>query len=260
MKTVFFMAIVLLVIWANIALAVSSNNIVLYYSFDEDGGKDVIDRSGNGMSGEISGNPARIDGVFGGALDLKGVANEYVQILDLLPIGSGSSTVAMWIRVPSGAVGRVGIVLGNYPDPRGGSNSGSNMELHDDGQMRMWWDDSRPQLYATTDLRDDEWHHIAYVRDTDDDEFRMYIDAKEEELPDTDFGAGDDIELIMLHRIGADNRDQRGDEPPWLQAAIDDFVIYTRVLTEGELEELMANPALAVHLAGKLASTWGGIK
>ena len=257
MKTVFFMAIVLFVIWANIALAVSSRDIVLYYAFDEGSGKDVIDCSGNGMSGEISGNPERIDGVFGGALDLKGVANEYVQILDLLPIGSGSSTVAMWIRVPSNAAGRVGIVLGNYPDPRDGSNSGSNMELHDDGQMRMWWNDSRPQLYATTDLRDDEWHHIAYVRDTDDDEFRMYIDAKEEELPDTDFGAGDDIELIMLHRIGADNR---GAAAPWLQSAIDDFVIYTRVLAEDELEELMARPALAVHLAGKLASTWGGIK
>jgi hypothetical protein len=131
------------------------------------------------------------------------------------------------------------------------------MEIHDDGQMRMWWNDSEPQLFGTTDLRDDEWHHIAYVRDKDDDRFKMYIDAKAEELPDSPFGAGDDIELILLHRIGADNR---GANSPWLQAALDDLVIYSRVLTEDELEELMARPASAVHLAGKLASTWGGIK
>ena len=72
MKTVLFMLIVSLVIWANIALAVSSNNIVLYYAFDEGGGKEVVDSSGNGMSGEISGNPERIDGVFGGKLEFTG--------------------------------------------------------------------------------------------------------------------------------------------------------------------------------------------
>ena len=208
---------------------------MLYYAFDEGSGNAVIDDSGNGLSGEINGSPAWIDGVFGGALEFTGTANEYVQITDVLPIASGSSTVAMWIKVPSDAVGRVGVVLGNNPDDSGG---GSSMELHDDGQMRIWWNFAKPDLYATaTDLRDDEWHHIAWVRDTDEDRFKMYIDAKTEALPDSPLGAGDDQEeFISLHRIGADNR---GADSPWLQAAIDDLVIYSRALTEGESKNII---------------------
>jgi hypothetical protein len=211
-------------------LTASTNDIVLYYSFDEGRGDEVIDGSGNGLDGDISGDPEWIEGVFGGALEFKGIVDEYIQITDVLPIGSGNNTVAMWIKIPTNAAGRVGILLGNYPDA-----PNSNWEIHDDGQMRIWWNHGSPDLYGTTDIRDDEWHHLTFIREAGAG-YSMYLDGEVEMAPGD--AAGNNINFTTKHRVGGDNR---GPNSPWLQASIDDLVIFDRVLTEEEINKLVKN-------------------
>ena len=41
---------------------------------------------------------------------------------------------------------------------------------------------------------------------------------------------------------------------------IDEVAIYNRALSADEIKELMSAPPAAVRAAGKLATTWGGIK
>ena len=249
---VFVLAIGLVVSLTTIGEAVQDKGMVLYYSFDEGMGKKVKDLSGNGFDGEISGNPQWVDGKFFKALCFTGVVNEYVQIKEILPIGSTDSTVAMWIKVPKTAAGRVGILLGNYPDV-----PNSNWEIHAKGEMRIWWNNGHPDIKAVTDLRDDEWHHLTFIRDKAKNRFAMYIDGKKEfELIAT---AGDDIEFTTLHRVGGDNR---GDNSPWLQATIDELVIFDRVLSEDEIRDLMKSPVIIedVRPSGKLGTVWGRIK
>jgi hypothetical protein len=226
---------------------------VLYYSFNEGAGKQVKDDSGKGLDGEISGDPEWVDGMFSKGLNFSGKLNNYVQIGKSLPIGSSSNTVAMWIRVPKNASGRVGVILGNYPNA-----PNSNWELHSTGQMRVWWNNGNPDLYGTTDLRDDEWHHLAFVRDTDTGRFSLYIDAKRETAPGVAGGA--EIEFITPHRLGGDNR---GDNSPWLQATVDELVICNRALTKSEVQGLLHGPAMGpgfIRPSDKLSSTWGEIK
>jgi hypothetical protein len=226
---------------------------VLYYSFDEGAGNEVKDDSGEGYDGEISGAPEWVDGRFASGLKFSGEVNDYVQINKPLTIGSGNNTVALWIRVPENAAGRVGVILGNYP-----ANPNSNWELHSNGQLRVWWNNGNPDLYGGTDLRDDEWHHLTFVRDTDTGRFSMYIDGKREAAPG-ELG-GSEIEFTTFHRIGGDNR---GDNSPWLQATVDELVIYNRALTRDEVQGLMDGPAMRpgyVDPCDKLSSTWGKLK
>ena len=101
------------------------------------------DYSGQGNDGTFVGAPQWVSGVIGGALAFDGDNNDQVELTTVLPVGSSSSTVALWIKVPSvGEDGlasgeRVGDVLGSYPD-----SPNSNWELHNAGQMRLCWNSS----------------------------------------------------------------------------------------------------------------------
>lgn len=86
----------------------------------------------------------------------------------------------------------------------------------------------------------------------------MYIDGKREAMPGGAGGA--EIEFTTSHRVGGDNR---GDNSPWLQATVDELVIYNRALTKDEVQSLLDGPAMRpgpVEPSDKLSSTWGKIK
>ena len=111
--------------------------------------------------------------------------------------------MSVWIKIPtvgSGGLGseRVGIVLGNYPDAYN-----INWELHDDGQMRIYWNSGEIDQLGTTDLRDYTWHHIVWVRDKAANRMYMYIDGVLEKTITT---AGSDVTCSTAPKIGADNR------------------------------------------------------
>ena len=167
--------------------------------------------------------------------------NGFVQLASNLSEidGGASNTVEAWVQVPSSATGRVGVILGNFEDS---STLVGNWEIHDDGQLRVFWDNGNnsigTNLFGTTDLRDDKWHHIAIVRDTGpNNEFRAYIDGNIELLNgpgSTANIAGENFSFSALHRIGSDNRNGASAGIPF-QGSIDELAIYDRVLTEREI-------------------------
>jgi len=123
---------------------------------------------------------------------------------------------------------RVGVILGNFDN-----SPNSNWEIHNDGQVRISWNNGELDLFGTTDLRDDTWHHLAFVRDTAAGEFRVYIDGVEETLT-THVGAGADITFAANHRIGSDNRNGAAAAIAF-HGAIDELAIYDRALTPTEI-------------------------
>jgi len=73
--------------------------LVAAYSFDEDGGTTVVDRSGHGNDGTLINDPSRIaDGRSGGALSFNGV-DQRVNVPDSpsLDLGKGM-TIEAWVR------------------------------------------------------------------------------------------------------------------------------------------------------------------
>jgi len=167
------------------------------------------------------------------ALEFDGI-EEYVQLSQPLEIGSSSNTIELWVKIPKVGSGnldsgeRVGIILGNFDnDPNAG------WEIHSNGQMRLWWNNGQIDVYGSADLRDNKWHHLAFVRDKVNDKFIFYIDG-EVELEVA--GAGADITFTTTHRIGADNR---GSGTPYFHGQMDELRIWSKARTQTEIQDNM---------------------
>jgi hypothetical protein len=175
-----------------------------------------------------SGNEARpVNGVGVGAAGVIGTGAKFdgdddeLVLSKILPVGLSDNSVVLWLRVPrTGTAGlaaseRVGIVLGNFPD-----RPCANWELHGKGQMRLYWNAGQVDQFGTTDVRDDAWHHLAWVRSRTGNKISFYLDGGLERTIDS---AGDDIVFTTPHRIGGDNRGK----PPNFHGDMDELRVST---------------------------------
>lgn len=160
---------------------------------------------------------------LGNALSFTG--KEYIELSKSYAIGSTSHTVELWLKVPTGISGRIGVIMGNY-----GMSPNSNWEIHDDGELRLYWNGGEIDARGTTDLRDDKWHHVAFVRDVSSDKIIVYIDGEVELSRST---AGSNITLGAF-RIGSD---RRGSSTLYFHGAMDEFRIWSKARTQQEIKE-----------------------
>ena len=139
----------------------------------------------------------------GYALEFDGI-DDYILLSEVIDIGSTSSTVSMWVKVPVVGEGnlsadeRVGILLGNQ-----WRNPNSNWEIYNEGQIRFHWNEGETKYLGSSDLRDGKWHHIAFVRDVDNNLLKGYVDGVAE-IDENDDGTN----LTFGHAfyVGSDNR------------------------------------------------------
>ncbi len=109
---------------------------VSFFRFEESSGATANDtirvNSGTFTNGVTLGQAGPLANL-GSAAAFDGV-DDYVQLDELLSIGSSSSTIEVWVKVPTVGSGgltsneRVGVILGNY-----NGNPNSNWEIADDG-------------------------------------------------------------------------------------------------------------------------------
>ncbi len=209
-------------------------SLVGWWTFDEGSGTIAYDYSGQGNDGTIEGDPQWVDGKIGGAMQFDGDGDSIQLKFVFTTLGSSSNTVAAWVKVPLagteglGATERVGNLLGNYND-----SPNSNWEFHAAGEMRTWWNGGEVDGRGSTDIRDNTWHHVAWVRDKATNANYMYIDGQ---LENTVQSLGTDITFSTTHRIAADNR---GTSTPNWHGLIDDLQVYTRALSQGEISGIM---------------------
>ncbi|MDZ7821058.1 MAG: LamG domain-containing protein [Candidatus Marinimicrobia bacterium] len=116
---------------------------------------------------------------------------------------------------------------GNY-----NSEQNAGWEVHNDGQIRMWWN-GEPDVYGSKDLRDNSWHHVAFVRDETNNYLRGYVDGVLEfENP----GCGPDLSFTATHRIGRDNRSSGS---PHFHGGIDELRVWSTARTQSQIREFM---------------------
>jgi len=223
--------------------------LIAHYKFDETSGTTATDSSGSGNTGTLT-NMAGTEwttGKVGGALDFDGLGG-YVQLSQITAIGSTSSTVAMWVKIPVVGQGnlsggeRVGNIMGNY-----NSSPNMNLEVHNDGQIR-YYIGSQKDVYGSLDLRDNQWHHLAFVRDKGNDKLFGYVDGG---VDLTSNGSGSDVSFNTSFRIG---RDYRGGSGIPFHGSIDDLRIYNSALSASEVSALAAGASTAPEPASVFAS------
>ncbi|MEO2005844.1 MAG: LamG domain-containing protein [Candidatus Poribacteria bacterium] len=244
----------------SVAAAISDDDLVGAWLFDNDGDP-AVDSSDMGNDGEIIGNVSWADdGQFGGALVFEG-DESWVSVEDdpSLHFTEGTDfTVAAWLRTEMAAGDPPMIVAKNY-QPAGVNpwwalyyaNQGKSL----DGSASFFMRDAGGASHHIAGgplVNDGAWHHLTGTRLGDTITF--YVDGVEVATKDD---AGFDVGTapVPLHMMSHLSR--------WLIGSLDEVMILRRAFTADEIGELMEGGielALAVKPKGKLATQWGTIK
>ena len=172
----------------------------------------------------------------GYALEFDG-ENDYILLSEVIDIGSTSSTISMWVKVPVVGEGnliaaeRVGILLGigRYsPKPN------ANWEINSNGQIRIHWNEAEIDFPGSSDLRDGKWHHIAFVRNIDNDSLKGYVDGVVE-IDEND--AGTNLEFDEAFYVGWDHRqkDVNPNNDHRFHGLIDELQIWDIARTQAQI-------------------------
>ncbi|MBN1505589.1 MAG: hypothetical protein JW955_02015 [Sedimentisphaerales bacterium] len=212
-------------------------SLVGWWRLDDGAGSTVLDSSGNGNDGTISGNLDWVEGNIGGALYSN--ASGYVDCGNSPSLNpTDGITIALWIKSPGfgannwGAFVAKGDTGSSYRFGRNGTGNACHFGLggtsHD----------------GTVVVADDEWHHIAATYDGA--LMQIWVD----DVPDTSLAHTGQINTSTVTcRIG-ENGDATGRT---VVATFDDVRIYNRALTaeelaivlEGEHVPIAVNPSPA---------------
>jgi hypothetical protein len=151
------------------------------YRFDENGGQEVLDASGNAIHGTLgdtsaseSSDPSWTSGVVGSALQFDGI-DDRVTIPDAPALHQpGSFTIEAWVWWASG--GQSGAVIS-----KGDSDQRNYwLRIGSTGIIDFRWETSSGSNHGTDTsdrLTPETWHHVACVYDQQAGEDRIYIDG-----------------------------------------------------------------------------------
>ena len=249
------------------AQAVSTDDVAIYYSFNRDTlqTEDILDVSGNGNDGFLHGSNLNIvDGIVGECMEFPGDAAEYISVRQLQYVDPFPAlTVAAWVK--TGVRGMVSswdrseffrFAVG---DDVGGNNGTTFVAFDHCCPIHDW--------FGTTDVADDEWHHIAAV--FNGEENRIYVDGElDASIESTTEMIGAGAARYGFIGIGSEAADFNANVGPnWaFNGLMDEYLMFHRALSDAEIEHLASGPAdpfadpTAVDPNGKLSTTWADIK
>jgi hypothetical protein len=240
---------------------VAEDAIVFYYSFDETSGRTAHDTAGIGypvydgnlaVSDDFSFDKYSVPGKFGTALDFGGTLNQQIQIgatgldRDSLPSPEKGFTVSFWAKGDDWTASQVMFAYFGL-----GLRLTIGLEIQQlDGHattvpaLRVYTRDSRNGStvlnrrgrYLSPEWLADEaagqWHHIAVVVEPAEEGFSggppiIYLDGVPGDTNTTNAWANNEVFPILFGNRNGTSRPYRG--------ALDDFVIFNKVLTEQEV-------------------------
>ena len=222
---------------------------VAYYPFD--GTFDDLSGSGHDGTGSAvafeddrSGIPS-MAGLFSGAVP------SYVQLPGTTSLVLNDAfSVAFWGRFDGSGVIVERDLIGTF-------TTDWHTFLTDTGELRFTFG-THENVYSTKSVMDGVWHHVAFVRDRASGTLKIYIDGKLDVSE-----AGHTFDLTGNAQINVGAWDTPGGWQSGFTGALDDLVIYDRLLTEQEISTMAAYlPPCAYSLdpssSGILGAAAGG--
>ena len=259
--TTFLIAVLLIlagVLWfSSLGVAAEVEGLLLYLPFDEGDGAEAKDLSGNNFNGELNG-PQWVTGMFGKALEFDGDDFVVVKPLGVDPdeitielffspaqnIDSSGSRMDLVYAFdgccrPCIIFNNEGTgIVGFYPEfGEGEPNTGLGLAI---GANKTSWD-------ANT------WYH--FLATSDEDETKVYLDG---ELVNEAASPGEPVR-VTWNEWGISIGAQMGFSMFW-SGKIDEFRVWSRVLTADEVKKAFDGTIVAVEKKDKLAVTWGSVK
>jgi hypothetical protein len=247
-------------------------SIILYFSFDKQSGKTVVDESGNGNDGTLKGNVKwEKNGQIRGAVSFDRSPGTYIEVPDNKALDSltESTTMEAWVKtnVNAGGFGDDQI-MGKYANPKpnettimfisccdyGAGQGGAKVNgFGFETSPTSGWDGSSWVVGSKTLPKAGQWYHVAGTLDHKTGIIKIYVNGKldgERNIKAKEIGTNDQP-FAIGGNPGNNNR--------WFDGMIDEVVIYNRPLTEAEIERDMSGVA-PVEIGDKATITWGSIK
>jgi len=224
--------------------ATTCDLIVGHWKLDEKKGSIASDSSGYGRDGVLSGDPLWLpkDGVLHGVLWLDG-QDDYVS----LPIGSlidglTNCTIMTWVNW-SGMHSwqRIfdfgsGTEVNMFLTPTSGEGSGSTNPYELRFAITVGGGGAEERIGTFSLLAG--WHHVAVTINADDGVGTLYLGG----MP----VAVNDAMTLTPSDLGATSQNWLGrsqyEWDSYFEGSLDDFRIYDRVLSQGEIQAVMGKP------------------
>ena len=245
--------IILCLILASISYAeIDPESIAAAWLFDEGSGETAKDFSENENDAEIDGGKW-VDGKIGGAASFDGETHIEAPF-DNTEVKFANHTYAMWLKQDGKG--------SEIPFNAGDVGGNRVMNVHVDGgtgRLLVGYTSMTGGWIQTAGVwSSGQWHHLAVTYDGND--MKSYLDGKKVDERNTTAPTPAVRGLFLMG-----NFLKRGDG--WnYNGAIDEVVILTEALTEGDIKDLMnkglerALGLVAVSPPGSLTTTWGAAK
>ena len=251
MKNLFCLVslVMLLGLMGTAALAQDAS-LVLYLPFDEGSGDAVSDLSMYGNDGTLQNNPEWVAGAYSTALEFSGAEMNWVEVPDADSLDiTGELTIMAWV-LSQGQTTYARIVDKNNP---------YMLYLQEDDSLDIYF--SFPDSgWGATDaiVSQDTWTHVAATFDGTLE--KLYVNGElkfTRESPGVIQVSENPLTIGNMTGGAVGNQDSGNNTRPF-SGAIDEVMVYSRVLSDGEIAAAM-EPA-AVQPSGKLATSWGKLR
>lgn len=240
-------AIAISFVSVNISSAnIDQSSVVGIWLFDEAGGSEAMDSSGNNNHGTIVNAPVWVDGRFGSALAFDG-ASSCVNTNQQLLNGVGEFTVVAWIKPGTITANRVGLI---------GQNDTAEFGFINPTTVALW----TPTAGSNNNNYEHapgEWHHVAAVGST---EFtKVYIDGEATTVEGSWPNHGRSDFNVNIGGCGIWDGDGN-----WFTGAMDEVGLFHAILSDADIADIMNNglsaAGVAVEPGGKIAVAWAALK
>jgi len=245
-KNIFTMGLlfgILLIFLIEVVSAACPSGMVSYWNFDDASGNTASDSVGDN-DGTLRNDPVWTTGQVNGTLDFDGV-NDYVDVGDVLDMGTQSFSVGVWIKsegfqgsnVYGGKIINKGLTNDGTPP-----NAGYGLRLWPNNKLEVMLIDSANTFFkynSPTTLNNNQWYYLVFTVDKTNSISKLFIDGREDTSKDITGMISLDTNIPLV--VGALHRGiYHG--PVWrttefFNGLIDEVAIYNRALTPQEIKE-----------------------
>ena len=193
-----------------------------WWKFDEGKGEVALDWSGHGNHGTLRGAPQWVVGQHGGALYFDG--SSALVRAPHIPLDSRSFTITMWVNPELFTTEQIVFSQRQTSD----TDTDMHFRLYGPGSGNVRMGFYNNDLDSSTALEENNWYHLAFWYDVENQTRRIYIDgALDAEAASTPY-LGTSGDTVVGSWDGASQ---------WYRGIIDDVRIYSRALTPEEIVE-----------------------
>jgi hypothetical protein len=212
-------------------------NLVGWWRLDDMGSGTVIDFSGYGHHGTIHGDAHFVPGYDGDAMQFDGQGwvnmDGFKGVLRIAADNQHEFTCAAWIRCTADN----GTIMG-----WGHTSGRQRVEFRINGQ-RLRVEHGAGNKRGDTNVDDDQWHHVVLVvpRGGNIDDSYFYLDGQLEPIRTVSDGDLFNLTANFDVKLGLRYNEDPAD-PRWYTGQMDDVRLYDKVLTQEEIQSIMARP------------------